>query len=84
MRSASIAFAGETYTFPVILKSKDECKNGGWARSTDPVFKNQGQCVSTFASAKATAEPTPEPIVAPQPAATASITKFMTKIWPFA
>ncbi len=26
--------------------AKDECKNGGWKNFTDPVFKNQGQCVS--------------------------------------
>ncbi|MCY7395440.1 MAG: hypothetical protein LH468_04645 [Nocardioides sp.] len=50
----SIAFAGDTYTFtaPVVLTSKDECKKGGWAASTSPVFKNQGDCVSSFATAK--------------------------------
>jgi hypothetical protein len=26
--------------------TKDECKNGGWQRFLDPVFKNQGDCVS--------------------------------------
>ncbi len=26
--------------------SKDQCKNGGYTRFNDPVFKNQGQCVS--------------------------------------
>jgi hypothetical protein len=26
--------------------SKDQCKKGGWKNFTDPVFKNQGQCVS--------------------------------------
>ena len=32
--------------------SKDQCKNGGWATSTNPVYKNQGECVSHFASGK--------------------------------
>lgn len=27
-------------------QTKDECKNGGWARFTTPTFKNQGACVS--------------------------------------
>lgn len=35
---------------PVVLGSKEECKKGGWATSEVPVFKNQGQCVSHFAS----------------------------------
>ena len=50
----SIEFAGTTYTFssPVVLKSKDECKNGGWATSTSPVFSNQGQCVKSFTANK--------------------------------
>ncbi|WP_148613458.1 hypothetical protein [Nocardioides rubriscoriae] len=50
----AINFAGDTYTFtqPVVLTSKDQCKNGGWATSTKPVFKNQGDCVSSFATAK--------------------------------
>lgn len=26
-------------------KTKDQCKNGGWARFNDPVFKNQGDCI---------------------------------------
>jgi len=42
-----------TYDFeddPTVLGSKDECKNGGWMTSEDPVFKNQGDCVSSFAS----------------------------------
>jgi hypothetical protein len=49
-----INFAGDTYTFaePVVLTSKDQCKKGGWATSTSPVFKNQGDCVSSFASNK--------------------------------
>lgn len=36
----------------VALSGKDDCKNGGWATSTKPHFKNQGDCVSHFASAK--------------------------------
>lgn len=50
----AINFAGTRYTFsvPVILKSKDECKQDGWKTSTAPVFKNQGECVSSFASPK--------------------------------
>ncbi len=50
----AINFAGTRYTFAatVILTSKDDCKNGGWATSTQPVYKNQGQCVSSFASTK--------------------------------
>jgi hypothetical protein len=47
--------AGErdvTYDFEadVVLGGKDDCKNGGWARSTMPTFRNQGDCVSSFAS----------------------------------
>lgn len=51
---SSIDFAGDTYTFAqaVELSGKDDCKNGGWATSTAPVFKNQGDCVSHFANAK--------------------------------
>lgn len=47
----SLAFAGTTYTFsePVVLTSAAQCKDGGWATSTAPVFRNQGQCVSSFA-----------------------------------
>ena len=50
----AINFAGTRYTFatPVVLTSKDQCKNGGWATSTKPVFRNQGECVSSFASAR--------------------------------
>jgi hypothetical protein len=50
----AIHFAGTTYTFAadVVLTSKDQCKNGGWATSTLPVYKNQGECVSHFAAAK--------------------------------
>jgi hypothetical protein len=50
----AINFAGTRYTFQadVVLTSKDQCKNGGWATSTLPVFKNQGDCVSYFATQK--------------------------------
>ncbi len=48
------ATSSSTYDFeleepPVVLGSKEECKNGGWMTSEAPVFKNQGQCVSYFA-----------------------------------
>jgi hypothetical protein len=50
----SITFNGTTYTFAasVHLTSKDQCKKDGWQTSTAPVFKNQGDCVSYFASGK--------------------------------
>lgn len=50
----AINFNGTRYTFAkqVVLAGKDECKKGGWATSTSPAFKNQGDCVSYFASAK--------------------------------
>ena len=53
--SNAINFAGTRYTFAehVVLDSKEQCKNGGWATSTKPVYKNQGECVSSFATAKA-------------------------------
>jgi len=35
---------------PVVLSNKDQCKNDGWKASNTPVFKNQGDCVSYFAS----------------------------------
>ncbi len=35
----------------VTIAGKDECKDGGWMTSTSPTFKNQGDCVSYFASA---------------------------------
>ncbi len=34
----------------VTLTSKNDCKHGGWATSTNPSFKNQGDCVSYFAT----------------------------------
>jgi hypothetical protein len=48
----AINFAGTHYTFAapgVALQTKDDCKGGGWATSTAPVYKNQGECVSHFA-----------------------------------
>lgn len=50
----SIEFAGTTYTFAadVVLTSKDQCKNGGWAASYPTTYKNQGECVSSFAKSK--------------------------------
>lgn len=50
----SIGFNGTTYTFatPVVLTSKEQCKKDGWKTSTSPVFKNQSDCVSFFASGK--------------------------------
>lgn len=50
----SMAFGEERYTFGAhtVLAGKEECKKGGWAASTKPVFKNQGECVSWFASAR--------------------------------
>jgi hypothetical protein len=48
----SMTFAGDTYTFGVALSGEDECKNGGWATSTSPAFKNQGDCVSHFTAGK--------------------------------
>ncbi len=48
----ALQFNGNRYTFAktVKLASKLECKHGGWATSTAPVFGNQGDCVSFFTS----------------------------------
>lgn len=48
----AITFAGTRYTFAehVVLESKNDCKGGGWKTSTKPEFRNQGECVSSFAS----------------------------------
>jgi hypothetical protein len=50
----ALLFNGDRYTFskPVVLTSKSGCKDGGWATSTAPVFRNQGDCVSSFASVR--------------------------------
>jgi hypothetical protein len=43
----------------VAVADKNACKNGGWMTSNSPVFKNQGDCVSFFASnGKAKGNPT--------------------------
>jgi hypothetical protein len=34
------------------LNDKDLCKDDGWRNFTDPVFKNQGECVSHFVSSR--------------------------------
>ncbi len=45
---------------PVTLANKEACKNGGWMTSEAPVYKNQGDCVSSFASqGKARGNPAP-------------------------
>jgi hypothetical protein len=41
---------GTIYDFNPRPFTKEDCKNGGWQNFTDPVFKNQGDCVSYFAS----------------------------------
>jgi hypothetical protein len=50
----AINFARTHYTFAedVTLRSKDDCKGGGWATSYPTTFKNQGECVSSFAKSK--------------------------------
>jgi hypothetical protein len=49
----AIDFNSTRYTFAadVTLSSKDQCKNGA-ATSTAPTYKNQGDCVSSFAKNK--------------------------------
>lgn len=41
-----------TYDLEPIVKlaNKEACKTGGWMQSDSPTFKNQGDCVSYFAS----------------------------------
>lgn len=48
----SLTMAGQqtTYDFERLDESKGSCLNGGWQEFHDPVFKNQGDCVSFFAS----------------------------------
>ena len=50
----AITFNDTEYTFAedVALTSKNECKDGGWATSYPTTFKNQGECVSSFAKSK--------------------------------
>ena len=50
-----ITINGTTYNFELTNEptSKDQCKNGGWQNLTDSIghaFKNQGDCVSYFAT----------------------------------
>jgi hypothetical protein len=42
----------DVYNFeaPVTITNKEDCKGNGWKESTNPVFKNQGECVSKLAS----------------------------------
>lgn len=51
-----IGVAGDTTTYdfePLVSpSSKEDCKNGGWQAYNNPVFKNQGDCVSSFAPGK--------------------------------
>ncbi|MCW2778813.1 MAG: cell wall-binding repeat-containing protein [Frankiales bacterium] len=47
----AIDFAGDRYTFAA-KGSGEQCKDGGWSTSTSPVFHNQGECVSSFATTK--------------------------------
>ena len=54
---SSFTLNGQTWLFeegapPVVLTTTTECKSGVWKTSELPVFKNQGDCVSSFASAK--------------------------------
>ncbi|TFV91339.1 hypothetical protein [Blastococcus sp. CT_GayMR16] len=50
----AINFDNTRYTFAadVVLTSKDQCKGGGWATSYPTTYRNQGECVSSFAKAK--------------------------------
>lgn len=43
--------ATTTYDFELLDASKDGCKDGGWADFHDQEFRNQGDCVSWYASA---------------------------------
>jgi hypothetical protein len=44
-----VAFTVDENAGETVLQNKDQCKHGGWATSTEPVFRNQGDCVSHFA-----------------------------------
>lgn len=50
----SMTFGDTVHRFGAhtVLTSKEQCKKDGWATSTKPVFKNQGECVSWFSSAR--------------------------------
>jgi hypothetical protein len=45
----NITVNGQVQT-PTPQAAKDQCKNGGWRNFTSPRFKNQGDCVSYFAT----------------------------------
>jgi hypothetical protein len=48
-----VDFNGTTYDFEPFTPgptSKDQCKDGGWQQFDHPAFKNQGDCVSSFAN----------------------------------
>ncbi len=49
---------------PGTLSSADDCKNGGWTRSTNPTFKNQGDCVSHFKPGSAEQQAPNSPLAA--------------------
>ncbi|HVM17571.1 MAG TPA: hypothetical protein VM290_08335 [Gaiellaceae bacterium] len=46
-----VTFNDTTYDFEVARRprSKQDCKNGGWATFNDPAYRNQGDCVSDMA-----------------------------------
>jgi hypothetical protein len=48
----ALTMAGDTttYDFEPLDLDKDACKEGGWVDFHGPVFKNQGDCVSYFAT----------------------------------
>jgi hypothetical protein len=46
----SLTMAGETTTYDFEPLAKNDCKQGGWADFFASLFKNQGDCVSSFAS----------------------------------
>ena len=46
---ADITVNGELQV-PTTQDAKEQCKNGGWQDFTSPAFKNQGDCVSHFAT----------------------------------
>ena len=46
--AAALLIAGPAGAKP--KPGKDDCKNGGWQNFTSPSFKNQGDCVSFFAT----------------------------------
>lgn len=50
----ALQFNDTTYDFEPHVYTKDDCKNGGWQSASIPgaPYKNQGDCVSHFASGK--------------------------------